>query len=125
MTRNRQCSECGMRGTHKSNCITGQAARYVLEGKHAAEEPRSVMATDISKEALKGLAMVIDQNDPQADPYLIFGLSNIGTTVKLDQTGHHPEAALRRAVERYGRKYNPIYLVQVLAVHGDAYYLFT
>lgn len=82
---------------------------------------------------LKGKAMILDQDDPQADPYLVYGYDGFGHQVKLEQAAHHPAAALRRQIDRFAAgsstsipgvvrasaRYDPIWLCQVLAVHGD------
>lgn len=87
---------------------------------------------DLSR--LRGKAMIMDQDDPQADPFMVYGFDGFGHSVKLEQTGHHAAAALERQITKYGEgrtavigglekiataRYDPIWLCQVLAVHGD------
>lgn len=84
--------------------------------------------------SLKGKAQVLDQDDPQADPFMVYGFDGFGHSVKLEQTGHHAAAALARQITKFGEgrtvvvggvdqistaRYDPIWLCQVLAVHGD------
>ena len=84
--------------------------------------------------SLKGKAQIMDLADPQADPYIVFGFDGFGHEVKLEQTGHHPAAALERQLTKHGAgsptsipgvrrasaRYDPIWLCQVLAVAGDS-----
>lgn len=83
--------------------------------------------------SLKGKATIMDLADPQADLYIVYGFDGFGHSVKLEQTGHHPAAALERAIVKYGAgsptsipgverqtpRYDPMWVAQVLAVHGD------
>lgn len=83
--------------------------------------------------SLEGQAKVVDPDEVNTDQYFVYGFDGFGHTVELEQVGHHPAASLIRAIQKYGAgsptsipgvsraeaRYNPIWLVQLLAVHGD------